>query len=523
MFLHDLVSQTALSFPDSLAVKGPSESFSYSLLDSLSNQIASALSELGVNPGDRVAIWADKSPRVVAAMQGILRLGAAYVPIDPLTPSLRARSIMNDCQIRALITTRPKAEEVLTDNLSDVVCLCTEGSWQGLSWDNLRLFSNKPFPKPDLSPNSLAYILYTSGSTGRPKGVCISHLNALSFILWASKEINASALDKFSNHAPFHFDLSVLDLYVAFSVGASVHLIPEGISFIPKRLVDFILNENISVWYSVPSVLILMIEHADFLSSSNSLRCLLFAGEPFPIKYLRRIRSQWPSLRLLNLYGPTETNVCTFFEVHDIVPERSTPVPIGKASCGDIVWAITSDGLEAKVGEEGELMVSGPTVMLGYWGQPPHGDKPYSTGDIVRLQDDGNFVYIGRQDHMVKVRGHRIELGDIESALLEHKEIIEAAVVVVGSGMDARLVAFIVCSSDPLSLIEVKRHCSKRLPRYMIVDEVRSISSPPRTSTGKFDRTLLSHLASPSSSSSTSSSTSDSSPSSTSDSTSDST
>ena len=498
MNLQDLVIRSAIINPDAIAVHGPDESLTYGEMDILANQIARALAEFGVRPGDRVALWVDKSARVVAAMQGILRLGAAYVPIDPLSPALRARAIMRDCQVRALVTTRPRAEEALTGELADVVCLCTEGSWQGLNWNELRLFSGEPFEGPEISENDLAYILYTSGSTGVPKGVCISHRNALAFIEWSAQEIDASPSDRFSNHAPFHFDLSVLDLYVAFLAGASVSLIPEGISYIPKRLIDFIVNEKITVWYSVPSALILMMEHGNLLDlADTTLRVIFFAGEPFPIKYLRQLRERWPLMRLFNLYGPTETNVCTFFEVFNIPPERNTPVPIGKASCGDRVWAMKPDGSEAMVGEEGELMVTGPTVLLGYWGQPAHGDKPYPTGDIVRLQEDGNYVYIGRRDHMVKVRGHRIELGDIEAALLEHSEIGQAAVVVTGSGMEARLVAFLVSiANPPLMLLDVKRHCAKRLPRYMIVDEVRFVEAPPRTSTGKFDRRKLLEMAS---------------------------
>jgi amino acid adenylation domain-containing protein len=493
MLLQDLVINSASVNPDAVAVYGADETITYSALNILANRIAYALSAFGVQAGDRVALWLDKSARAIAAMQGILRLGAVYVPIDPLSPALRARSIMLDCQVKALITTRPRAEELLTGELANTVCLCTEGAWQGLNWDNLRMFSSEPFPTPKITEHSMAYILYTSGSTGKPKGVCISHLNALAFIEWAARELNATAADRFSNHAPFHFDLSVLDIYAAFMVGASVSLIPEGISYIPKRLCDFIMQERITIWYSVPSALILMMEHGDMLEMADfPVRALLFAGEPFPIKYLRRLRDRWPQLRLLNLYGPTETNVCTYYEVSEIPSERNTPVPIGRASCGDRVWSVKPDGSEANIGEEGELFVSGPTVMLGYWGQSSQGNKSYATGDIVRLQEDGHYVYIGRRDHMVKVRGHRIELGDIEAALVEHPQIQEAGVVVTGTGMEARLVAFLIMAGESkLSLLEVKRHCAKRLPRYMIVDEVQFLPAPPRTSTGKFDRKKL--------------------------------
>jgi acyl-coenzyme A synthetase/AMP-(fatty) acid ligase len=220
---------------------------------------------------------------------------------------------------------------------------------------------------------------------------------------------------------------------------------------------------------------------------------VVFAGEPFPLKPLRRLRDGLPSVRLFNWYGPTETNVCTGYEVREIAPDRSVPVPIGRAASGDRVWAVKDDGTQAGVGEEGELLVSGPTVSLGYWGRTARGGEPYRTGDIVRLQDDGELVYVGRRDHMVKVRGHRVELGEVEAALLTHPDIEEAAVVAVGSGIEARLVAFLVARRD-LALLEVKRHCAERLPRHMIVDRAAFLDELPRTRNGKIDRLTLGRM-----------------------------
>lgn len=493
MNLKDLLILSAKHTPDALAIKGPDGSMTYGELDHLANRIARALVELGVRSDDRVGIWLDKSVHAVAAMQGALRLGAAYVPLDPLAPASRTCTILGDCAMRALVSTRERAETVLTDDIEHVACLYADGAGPGLHWDDLLSFSDEPIKGPAAGYDDLAYILYTSGSTGKPKGVCISHRNALAFIHWAAEELQATPADRFSNHAPFHFDLSVLDLYVAFQTGACVSLIPDGMSYVPRRLVDFILQENITIWYSVPSALTLMMEQGGLLDvQSIPLRAILFAGEPFPIKHLRRLFERWPSVRFLNLYGPTETNVCTFYEVTEIRADRTKPVPIGRACSGDRVWAVKDDGTEVKPGEEGELMVSGPTVLLGYWGRPPHGDRPYATGDIVRLQEDGNYIYIGRRDHMVKVRGHRIELGDIEAALGEHPQIHEAAVVVSGSGVEARLIAFIVSTTDePPTLLDIKRHCAERLPRYMIVDDARFIPALPRTRNGKVDRLTL--------------------------------
>ncbi len=491
--LKDLLIQSAQRTPDAIAIKGPDGIMTYREIDIMANRMAWALAEIGVRSGDRVGIWLDKSVRAVAAMQGVLRLGAAYVPLDPLAPPSRTQNIVRDCAMRALVSTKKRATEILTDELEQVACLFVDGTGSKTSLDDLASFSDIPIHAPVAGYDDLAFILYTSGSTGKPKGVCISHRNALAFVNWAAEELKATSADRLSNHAPFHFDLSVLDLYVAFQTGASVFLIPDGMSYVPSRLVDFIIQENITIWYSVPSALILMMEQGQLLDvPAIPLRAIIFAGEPFPIKHLRRLFEGWPSARFLNFYGPTETNVCTFYEVTEIAQERIKPVPIGRASSGDQVWAVKDDGTVVKPGEEGELMVSGPTVLLGYWGQPAHGERPYATGDLVQLQEDGNYIYIGRRDHMVKVRGHRIELGDIEAALAEYPQMPEVAVVVSGSGVEAGLIAFCVSAADePPTLLDIKRHCAERLPRYMIVDDVYFISALPRTRNGKVDRLKL--------------------------------
>lgn len=487
MTLEQLVIQTAARTPEATAIVSGGSATSYGQLDAWANQLARSLRTQGVTKADRVGIWADKSAHAIAAMQAVLRLGAAYVPLDPTSPTARTAAIARDCQMRAVVTTGQRAK-ALAPLVPELGLLCLDESETGVPWSEVASQSCEPLESPENSEDDLAYILYTSGSTGSPKGVCLSHQNALAFIRWAADVLRAVPADHFANHAPFFFDLSVLDLYVPFLVGARVCLIPETMSFAPTALVEFISRERITVWYSVPSALTLMMERGRLMElQDHALRAFLFAGEPFPIKPLRELWQRFRDARFLNLYGPTETNVCTWHEVSDIPADRLEPLPIGRPSCGD---RIHISPLADDPGT-GELLVEGPTVMLGYWGQPRHLGA-YRTGDRVRLDGEGNLVYLGRLDDMVKVRGRRVEPGEIETALAAHSNVDQVAVVAAGSGMEARLVAFAVASGDKRpGLLELKRHCADRLPRYMIIDQIVWVDALPRSRTGKVDRKTL--------------------------------
>lgn len=472
--LEELVRRQARRTPRAIAVRGPDGDLDYAGLDAEADRVAGALAALGAGPGERVALWLPKGVRAVAAMQGVLRTGAAYVPVDPAAPIRRAELIIGDAAPCAVITSAERAGQIPAG-------LPALSTWP----------EQHPYPDPGTGPDDLAYILYTSGSTGIPKGVCVSHRNALAFVEWAVAELAAGPADRFANHAPFHFDLSVLDLYAAFLAGASVHIIPQERAYAPRSLVAFLADHGITVWYSVPSALVLMTRDGGLLDRvPDTLRALLFAGEPYPVAHLRPLRERLPHVRFLNLYGPTETNVCTFHEVRDVGPG---PVPIGTACSGDKVWAIRPDGTPALPGEEGELVVDGPTVMLGYWGAPPQAGRPYRTGDLAVLAD-GVYHYAGRRDTMVKLRGNRVELAEVEAALHTCPGVQDAAVAVAGSGLDARLIAFLVATDRP-DLLTVKRHCAATLPRHMIVDEVRYLPELPRTSTGKLNRRTLATAA----------------------------
>ncbi len=489
--IHERVMHSIARYPQHLAVVDEQHGLSYEALEARTREFVAMFCSLGVKQGQRVLLWAHKSAELVAVMQAALRLGVVYVPIDPMSPVARLEKIAHDCQGVLVICTAARLPELATPELQSLRCVVLDDPTCTHHWRNIDVAAS-PAPQVRIQPDDLAYILYTSGSTGVPKGVALSHGNALAFVDWACERYAFAPGDRFANHAPFHFDLSVLDLYGALNCGGTVYLVPESIAYSPRLLTDFVRSHEITVWYSVPSVLMMMMQDGGLLADRQAtLRVLLFAGEPFPIKHLRELRGAYPDVRLANLFGPTETNVCTAFDVVAVDPQRLLPVSIGTAASGNRVWAQKDDGRRCGIDEEGELIVEGPTVMLGYFGKPPQ-QGPYRTGDMVRQLADGNYEYLGRRDDMLKLRGNRIERGEVEAALLAHPLISEAAVLVTGEGMNAQLWAVLVPQGEAtLSIIDLKRHCAQRLPRYMIIDKMLCLDALPRNANGKVDRFAL--------------------------------
>jgi len=516
--LHEYFVEAARIWPDHTAIVEPGRGeISYRELAELSDRLRDRLRALGVLPGDRVGIYVRKSIDAVAAIYGILKAGAAYVPVDPGAPAARSAYILQNCAVRVTVL-ETRFEEKLRRELEALgaapafLSVGEAGAGEGLRHALDAADGAGSAPQSDTvfpAPRDLAYILYTSGSTGKPKGVMLSHENGTSFVDWCSEVFAPRADDRFSSHAPFHFDLSILDIHVALKHGAALVLVAEEIGKDPERLANLIAEERISIWYSAPSILALLAQYGKLEERDYSaLRTVLFAGEVFPIRHLRALCAQLPQPRYFNLYGPTETNVCTFHEVSTPIPEdRVVPVPIGRTCSHLRCKVVDPGGREVPRGGEGELCVAGHGVMQGYWALPEQtagafhadeaGQRWYKTGDIVIEAPDGNYTYLGRRDRMVKRRGYRVELGEIEVALYRHPAIKEAAVVAVtDEEAGVRISAFLSCREPKHpSLIEMKRFCAEHLPLYMIPDRFAWHDALPRTSTDKTDYQKLKELA----------------------------
>jgi len=511
MFIHQFLHRSAQRRPDHLAVEdGESRRITFRELAELSGRLRDRLHHAGVGRGDRVGMYLPKSIDAVATIFGVLECGAAYVPVDPAAPVARNAYILADCAVKILVAERRFEESLRTEFArigASLPFLFVEATGGGVPLR--RTLSSLQASDPaavsrsaELSPDDLAYVLYTSGSTGKPKGVMLSHRNALSFVDWCSEVFQPADTERFASHAPFHFDLSILDLYVPMRHGAALVLIADETAKDPIGLAATIAERRITSWYSAPSVLSMLAQYGRMQQHDYSaLRRVLFAGEVFPVKHLRTLTNHLPGPRYFNLYGPTETNVCTYFEIPNHIPEeRTQPFPVGKTCSHCQAIVVNEQGQAIATGQEGELCIGGPGVMQGYWNLPertasafltdPAGERWYKTGDIVVEDANGDYLYVGRRDRMVKKRGYRVELGEIEAGLYRHPAVEEAAVVALTDDENGvRVKAYISCKEAEKrpTIIELKRFCAENLPIYMVPDLFVFEPALPKTSTDKID------------------------------------
>lgn len=512
--LPQAVTSAVEHMPDQEAVRFAGQSLTYEELTAKSNSLARALLEMGVRRGDRVGIFMNKGLESAVSIYGIMKAGAAYVPLDPFAPVARLNYVIRDCGIRFLVTNAAKIRELqqMLDgdhSLSTIVGVPNgEVPLQSIPWNDVYNVPSGNVPEAGLTERDLAYILYTSGSTGDPKGIMHTHRSGLTFAEWGVATYQLRSSDRLSNHAPFHFDLSTFDFFAGALAGATTVIIPEALTKFPVNLSKLIQEEGISVWYSVPFALIqMLLRGAMERFDLSSLRWVLFAGEPFPTKHLRALMAALPHAQFSNLYGPTETNVCTYYHVPPLPEDSNEPIPIGEACANVEALVVDDDDQPLPAGEMGELLIRSPLVMRGYWGQPEmtergffrrpvfsgYEDLFYRTGDLVELQPDGNFKYLGRKDRQIKTRGYRVELDEVEVALLSYAGVEEAAVYPVPDGEGSNLIEAAVTAKpgtdlDTAALIS---HVSDRLPSYAVPVQIAVMEKFPRTSTGKINRRAL--------------------------------
>lgn len=505
------------SAPVAPALSDGRRTLDFAGLDGLSSRIAHWLRAAGTGREGRVAICLERTIDPVVAMLGVLKADAAYVPLDPGAPEERWAAMIADCRPDAAICDARSAPRLvgILDRVGGpppVLALVppeelpTEVEGRVVTLADLESLPETD-PATRANEDDTAYVLYTSGSTGTPKGVMISHRNIRSYIDWAVETFQVTAADTVLSTAPFHFDMSVFDVYVPLAAGARLVVAGTGQTLFPGRLVDFIEDQGVTLWKGVSSLLMYM-ERARVLAPGrmSTLRWVLFGGETLPTRTLMRWMETYPDKRFGNAYGPTEaTGISLFHEVTQPPTSPDERIPIGRPCTGVGAVLLTDDGAVAGPGDPGELCLSGPGLSRGYLGDPraterafvdnwSDGVSPprrlYRTGDIVQRNDRGEIEFVGRRDGQVKYMGYRIELGDIEHALKAVEGVRDAAVILREDGQAGlrELVGFYEGEGGTAS---IQAELARRLPPYMTPRRLVHLDRLPRGDRGKVDRSAL--------------------------------
>lgn len=501
-----------------IALSQGGRSWTYAELDATANRVANWLLEHADTRSERfIGISSAVTMTTVASVLGILRAGFAYVPLDVLSPPARLRQIVADAGLRTLLLdpwAYPECEG-LCGIAERIACIAPEPEADradlGLRpWASvLEAGASRPARCRPALHDELAYVLYTSGSTGVPKGVMLTHRNAMTFVRWMAEEFEISPSDRVAARSPLNFDFSVFDIFDPLMCGATLVLEDMRRSHSAKKSSDerhrgyvkMLREERATVLYATPSSLTVLLERGG-LDADVPLRLVMYAGEPFHPAMLRRFMTTMPRTRVANIYGPTETNIVTCYWV-DAPPEG--PVPIGR-EVADTSITVVDHGRECGVEEEGEIWVHGGTVCIGYLGKPelteqrsvqsPFHSFPFRywrTGDQGKRLRDGNIAYLGRRDDMVKTRGYRVEIGDVEAALSAIDGVQQGIVLhQPDERYGATLHAFITAKDGAeLESAALLEQLGALLPAYMVPRDLRILDSFPYTSTGKVDRQLL--------------------------------
>lgn len=478
-------------------------------------QLANALKTLGLHPLDRVGVLMNKEIRMPVAVYGVLMAGGCYVPIDPAAPQERVEFILRDCGIKILIASDSKRRILARiaaagqTPLRHIIGLSEKAAArvEVLTWDGIARGDCNP-PLNQGQEDDLAYIMYTSGSTGLPKGLMHTHRSGLAYARYSAQRYGVSAADVLGNHAPLHFDISTFEFLTGPYAGAVSVLIPEEEMFFPASLAKLIEREELTFWYSVPLALIQMLTRGELEKiDASRLRWVLFGGEPFPPKYLQGLVACLPGARFCNVYGPAEVNQCTYYNVPPGFVDTGQPLPIGTLWEGARGLMVDEDDRPVEDGETGELLISSPTMMQGYWGRedlnqrafyleepaPGFTRRYYRTGDLFRRDPQGLLHFLGRKDRQIKIRGHRLELDEVEAVFTAQPEVLEAAAVTVRDGEGEKEIVLAVTlrqanGFDAGKALELAR---RRLPHYGIPSRIEVVPSFPRTTSGKIDRVEL--------------------------------
>ena len=517
--VFDQISQAAKRLPNNEALVCGQKRLSYKELESQSDSIATYLKENGIKKGDRVCLSMAKSNAYVVSILGIIKSGGVYVPIDHEYPLYRFSQIVEECEPAFVIASSSRYMELKTLLESSthikktIVVADSDVDLPQLEniqpYESLLAIHRRFTRDPSIVENDLAYILYTSGSTGKPKGVMLSHGNLVAFLEWCKKEFQIIPNDRVLQTSPFTFDISGLDVYASLTQGATCVLIVD------QRIINMVLNtmakEKITFVSTVPTVVGAMVQNPRVFEryDLSNIRTFCTGSAVIPPVFLQKLANHLPQATLYNLYGPTEATIyCLYHKIDRAQLSSDTAVPIGIPFENSNAFVVDERNAETKTMAPGQLVLQGPLVAQGYYKNqaktdehfknnplaPQQKEKVYYTGDVAYRDEFGVFHFSGRNDDLVKSRGYRIELNEIEIALGGLSDVLKefAAVALPDPLIENKLFAAIVYKQGKnMSIDDIKAFCKTKIPSYMVPDKFVVMDALPQTTSGKISRKLI--------------------------------
>ena len=497
--IHELFVAQVEKTPDNIAAIFDRQKLTYQQLNHQANKVAHYLQSLGVGTEVLVGISVERSLEMIVGLLGILKAGAAYLPLDPTYPKEWISFMLADSQVQVLLTQQKFVESFAE---SGVKTVCLDQDWELID------HQNQENPTSDVTAENLAYVIYTSGSTGTPKGVPVPH-QAVNRLVCNTNYVQVTTTDRTAQASNTSFDAATFEIWGSLLHGATLVGVPQNVLLSPLDFADYISEQKINILFLTTA---LFNQLANIVPQAfKDLRYLLFGGEAVDPKTVRAVLTNGAPQNLLHVYGPTEsTTYSCFYPVED-VPEGSTTLPIGRPISNTQIYILNEQLQPVPVGTPGEIYIGGDGLARGYLNRPElteerfishpfhnlkskiQNPKLYKTGDLARYLPDGNIEFVGRVDNQVKIRGFRIELGEVETALSQHPDI-QQAVVTVREDVpgDKRLVAYVVSNQkSPVTATTLKSFLEDKLPAYMIPAAWMVLDSLPLTPNGKVDRRSL--------------------------------
>ncbi|MET0136199.1 MAG: amino acid adenylation domain-containing protein [Kibdelosporangium sp.] len=485
--MHELFDRQALATPQAPAVLAPDRHLTYGTLRQMARSLAGHLQARGLKPGQLVAVVLDRGWEQVAGTLAVLYAGGAYLPIDPELPAERVAHLLDRAAAR-LALVRPGHSTPLPAGIEQVV---VDGATAG----------------PDLRPvhvtdTDIAYVIYTSGSTGTPKGVVIDHRGAVNTLLDVNERFSVGPADRVLAISSLSFDLSVFDIFGTLAAGAAVVVLSPQPARDPAHWLDLMRTHRVTVWNSVPALLVMLVDHAENGHElPSSLRLAMLSGDWIPLTLPDRFRDQLPAARVDSLGGATEASIWSIHFPVGVVDPAWRSIPYGRALRHQRFYVLDDAMRPRPTWVPGQLYIGGLGLAQGYWRDeattsaafvthPVTGERLYRTGDLGRRLADGDIEFLGREDGQVKVHGYRVELGEIEATLEGHPAVRSAVLRLLGSTHeDKRLAAYVV--GEEQDGVRLGRYLAGKLPAYMVPSSFTFLAALPLSANGKVDKNRL--------------------------------